>query len=259
MTITQVLVRCYPAPLRERWGAAIEEEAATSGRRAWPDLARGAVVMWLHPMWWPAPSPQVRRRRAAATAVSVAFGSWLLCYFAAERGDVLPDTVSHGWPLAAADALVLIGMLLLSPLPRCDPRALVRVVGHVTARLAAPAVLAVVVVVVAHSVTPDTVAMPARTGIVTAWWFAVTAGCIQVCRTVAGLDTVITTPPGASRLRWGVATLVAALTSLTLILFAAATAGESRAPVLLGATILALTAALISTLRDAYSQRCDRS
>lgn len=256
MTVTRALVRCYPTPLRERWGAAIEQEAATSGWRAWPDLARGAVVMWLHPMWWPAPSPAVRRRRGAASAVGVAFGCWLLCYFAAERGDLLPRTVSHGRPLAAADALVLVGMLLLSPLPRRDPRALFRVVAHVAARLAGPALLAGAVVVVAHTVTPDAVPAPARLGIVTAWWFAVTAGCVQVSRTVAGLDTTLTTPPGSSRLRWGVATLVAALACLALVLLgSAATAGSRQpVPVLLGIAILALAGALVVTLCDAHGR-----
>lgn len=249
MKVARVLVSLYPGPLRDRWGAAMEAEA--SDWRSWPDLVRGVGDGWLHPMIWPADSAALRRRRAAATVVAVAFVCWLIGHFVAEQETLLPGDLRHAWPFAGNDVFVLLGLALLAPLPRLNVPAATEIAIRAVRLLAPPAILGAVVVLVAHL---NPVPEPCRFLTMMCWWTALVLGAIQGCRVIAGIGADVGVQPGPLRLTAGICVLVVALATQGTIILGSSAAGGQLNPLLasLGLVVLLLVSTFAATLRDLW-------
>ncbi len=110
------LVRLYPASLRERWGAGLEDEVNAGGWRRLPNLLLGLLDMWAHPVVWPTNSAARRRRRAAVLAFVLGLCGWLIGHVAVEDA-MLPTSLTHSWSLYLSDGLVLAELILAVPRP----------------------------------------------------------------------------------------------------------------------------------------------
>ena len=223
-----VLLRLYPAAFRERWGEDLRAEAESAGLRSWPNLVAGAADMWLHPAMWPTAWPAQRNSRAAAMAVLITVACWLVAHLTTE-----PGSPGYAIALNGCGVLLAIGLVLLAPLPRI--RALGALLVRSTRMLAAPVLLAAVVVLVANSPL-DPVGQPVlRLLVLLGWWGSWVLGVVAGCRIIAGLGPDLVAPPALSRTRLGVAVLTGASATAagTIAVFAAL--HPAPLPVLLGA------------------------
>ncbi|MGI8415333.1 MAG: hypothetical protein ACR2P2_03830 [Nakamurella sp.] len=250
MSVGAGIVRLYPAPFRERWGAALEQDAKDAGWRCWPNLIVGIADMWLHPTIWPAQSPVQRRRRAAATAFAFALSGWLLGYLVVEQGPrPSPAMITL---MNLCDGLTLLGLLFVTPIPRRTTAAIRTVIDRSSRRLALPTLLGIAALFAAHGVTESTTSAAVRVAVLLCWWCALALGAVRVCRVVTGLGADIVVAPSVGRLRVGMGMLVAAMTCGALIvLISLLTRGHlNPLPAGLGLTLLLLAAACAATLRD---------
>lgn len=250
MSVGAGIVRLYPAPFRERWGAALEQEANGAGWRSWPNLIVGIADMWLHPTVWPAESPLQRRRRAAATAFALALSGWLAGYLVVEQGSrPSPAAITL---MNLCDGLTLLGLLFVAPIPRRTMVAIRTVIDRSGRRLALPTLLGIAALIAAHGVTVSTTPATLRVAVLLCWWSALALGAVRVCRVVAGLGADIVVAPSIGRLRVGIGMLVAAMTCAALIVLSSLlTSGHlDPLPAGLGLTLLLLAAACTATLRD---------
>lgn len=255
MNVGAGIVRLYPAPLRERWGAALEQAANNAGWRSWPNLMLGVADMWLHPTVWPAESPLQRRRRAAATAFAFALGGWLLGYLVVEQGPRPTPVVITLMNLC--DGLTLLGLLFVAPIPRRTMAAIRTVIDRSGRRLALPALLGIGALVAAHGVVGSTSPAALRVAVVLCWWSALALGAVRVCRVVADLGADVVVAPSIGRLRVGIGMLVAAMTCAAVVVLASLlTSGHlDPLPAGLGLTLLLLAVACAATLRDLRAVR----
>ncbi|MDQ2845164.1 MAG: hypothetical protein M3Y77_02170 [Actinomycetota bacterium] len=250
MNVGAGIVRLYPAPFRERWGAALEQEAKGAGWRSWPNLIVGIADMWLHPTVWPAESSLQRRRRAAATAFAFALGGGLLGYLVVEQGPRPTPAVLT--LMNVCDSLTLLGLLFVAPIPRRTMTAIRTVIDRGSRRLALPTLLGAVALIAAHGITVSTSPAVLRVAVILCWWSALSLGAVRVCRVVADLGADVVVAPSIGRLRVGIGMLVAAMTCAALVmLWSLLTSGHlDPLPTGLGLTLLLLAAASTATLRD---------
>ncbi|WP_134728268.1 MULTISPECIES: hypothetical protein [Amycolatopsis] len=246
------LVRLYPASLRSRWGAGLEDEARAAGWRRLPNLVVGALDMWVHPVVWPADSAAQRRSRASALVFAAGLSGWLLGHVAVEDS-LLPENVVHSWAANISDVLVLAGLVLVVPLPRLSVRAMLRLVAQALRRLAVPVVIGGAVYVAANlsaSLSPGL-----RITLLVGWWLALVLGSVQVCTVVAGLDPEDVVAPEPGRLWWGIGMVAAALAvGGGVVLWSTVVDGVTGLlPLVLGGALLVLTALCGWTLRDLYT------
>jgi hypothetical protein len=245
VSVEEWLVRLYPTAVRRVWGADLQAEARAAGWRSWPDLARGAADMWLHPATWPARLPAQRRGRIGTLAVTLGLTGWLIGHAVAEQ-DLRLATVGHGL-IQIGSAMLLLGLVLVAPRPRASVATCVR-----AARLLAPsALLGAAVVAVANLDNAAALPAPVRAVILTCWWAALGTGALNVCRLVAAIQTVAVAP-SPTRLRAGLLILATALIGGAVVPLSA---GPSM-PAVLGAGGLLLTAAgCVANLRDPIEAR----
>ena len=244
------LVRLYPYAMRDRWGGGLEAEVVAGGWRAVPNLVAGALALWLHPVVWPAGSPDQRRGRAAVMAFVIALTGWLLGHVLVETGPA-PRRLAHSWPLTVSDLLVVAGLVLVVPRPRLAGPALSRLVRRGLRRLTVPAVAGAGVVVWAN-LGSGGAAPVTRHVVLTMWWAVLVTGVVQACRLIADLDRESAEPPPLSRLRLGLWVLVVALAGGgAVVLGSAAGAGAAA----FGAVLILLTLGCFVTLRDLYECR----
>ncbi|AEV84179.1 hypothetical protein ACWT_3156 [Actinoplanes sp. SE50] len=241
------LVRCYPRPMRDRWGSGLEDEVRAGGWRTVPNLLAGAAAMWLHPVLWPAGSPLQRRSRATVTVFLLAGVAWLLGHLLAEEDSLLPRSLAHARPLLLSDLLISAALLLAAPFPRRTAAALRQLLAYVVRRLAVPTLAGLAIVCVAN--TAGLAVPPAvRHLALGVWWATLLAGVVQTCRLIADLGEATTTAP---RLSYGLWTLTAALAAGSATVLAAAPhSARPLTTAVLGVTMLLLTVPALLTLRD---------
>lgn len=241
MSMTGALLRLYPGAFRERWGEDLRAEAEGAGWRSWPGLVAGALDMWLHPAIWPVGWPAQRGSRSSAMAMLVTIACWLVAHFTTEAG-----APGYATALNAAAVPLIIGLMLLAPLPR--PYALGPLLGRSIRQLAIPVSLAAIAVVAAHSVAdpPEW----ARVLVLGAWWGSWALGVVGGCRIVAGLGPDLVVPSGARRTRLGIAVLTGAsiVAAGTVVVFVSRHLAPLPALVGIGAALA--VAACGTALRD---------
>lgn len=228
MTVAQWLVRLYPRPFRERWGADLTAEARLSGPRSWPNLLIGAADLWLHPTVWPARSPVQRQSRATAMAMTVTCVGWFAAHLTVE------DSRGFPWALDICAVSVVAGLLLAAPRPA--PSALAAIGRRLLRRLAGPALLGVAVVAVVHS-TDGQFTSPIRLVLLVCWWGSWGSAVIQVARTVADLEPDPAGQPPSFRV--GIRVLAAAAAATGATQSAAAVSSSAPASAALGLCLLA--------------------
>jgi hypothetical protein len=252
MSVTERLVRLYPAAVRDRWGEGLADDARAAGWRGWPNLLRGVADMWLHPVVWPADSRAQRLRRAATLGVAVALFTLLLGHAAAEQGVPLGSAPGGALLVPVSSALVLLGVLLAAPRPRLSLAAAVTVVWRGARLLAAPVLLAAAVVVLAHVHTGP--AGPGEHLAADCWWLSLAAGAVQACRVVAGLGGATVVAPTPWQLHLGLWSLTAGslLTGSAALSAALGRPEPDRAAVVAGSALVLLALTLTATLRDLH-------
>ncbi|MFI9362804.1 hypothetical protein ACIG5E_17375 [Kitasatospora sp. NPDC053057] len=250
------LFRLYPAPMRERWGEELAEEMArevrAAGWRAWPGLLTAIADLWLHPAVWPAEHRSERRDRAAVLAVAVALATGFVGTLAAEQGARQTAAPGGAWVAPLGQVLLLVGLALVTPLPRRDPAALRALLATAARRLTAPALAGAAVVALAHSAPGSALAAgDYRFAAVACWWTVLAVGALQTCRTVAspaGRRALGT--PHPARLRLGLGALTAAGVLAGAALLATRTAGHAAVAAAAGILLVLLAWPLAATLRD---------
>jgi hypothetical protein len=231
--MTSVLVRLYPSAFRDQWGTALAEDAAAQGWRSAPNLVAGLVDMWLHPAIWPTAWRGQRGGRVAAMAAMITMASWLVAHLA----------TAHPHVLNGCAATLAVGLLLVAPLPRLKPRALLAIAGRSLRLFAGPVLLGAVVVIVVNN---DITVLP-RVVLLAGWWGAWLLALVQGGRLIASLGPDVVRPPGPWRIRIGIVALAAA----------AGTAGSAvLVSVLpLGVGLLAVACVPLLALRDLAGAR----
>ena len=250
MSATGRLVRLYPAPFRDRWGAALEADAESAGPRGWPDLVRGILDMWLHPTMWPADIPARRWRRASVLAATVAVGCWFVAHLATETYPPL-GPAGRSPAMNGAALLMLTGLALIAPWPHRSWRAATMVVRRAVRRFTLPAGLGGSVLAWVHLDGP--LGSPwLRAALFLAWYAALAGGGVQSCRFVADLDATVAVPPRPRRLQLGLCALLAATAVSAGALGAASISGRTvdPLPALIGIGLLLLGTIALGTLRD---------
>ncbi|HET9168107.1 MAG TPA: hypothetical protein VFN97_01690 [Actinospica sp.] len=251
MNPVRLLLRLHPAAFRERWGAALEAEASAAGRRSWPGLLASAAGLWLHPVVWPAESAAQRRHRAAAAAFTLTLATWLVGRAGTTNDPRLTWHAHRALNIAECAALMLLGTLVIMPLPRPTPRALAALLRRSLRALAAPAALAVAGLVFVNAAHPA--AHSATRLLVTAtYWFTLALGAVQAARIVGTVSTSAVTPPRPTRLRLGIAVLAigCALTAWISLSSTVTGHGFDAVSAAAGSGMLMLTAWFLSLLRD---------
>ncbi|MBF9069948.1 hypothetical protein [Streptacidiphilus fuscans] len=275
MTVRQGLVRLYPAAFRDRWGASMASDdgwdraadhepgrrtaGTAAGWRTWVSLLAGAADIWLHPVIWPVDRRAQRRERAAVLALAVAALVGLLGHAAGELGVPLRTAPGGAWIARASAVLLLLGLVLVAPLPRPTRAAATALLGRAVRRLVPPLVAVVAFVAVAHRYGPVIAASPWRLVAVAGWWAALAAVGVQACRVLAGLGGTAVRPPRPRRLRLGLWGLTAAsvLAGSNELASAIARQGVDGIGFAAGAVLLAAAWALAATLRDLHSVAAD--
>ncbi|AUY52506.1 hypothetical protein [Streptomyces sp. CB01881] len=251
MSVTRVLVRMYPESFRDRWGSALEADAQSAGWRSWPSLLATVIDLWLHPVVWPAASASQRRYRAATMALTVTLTIWVVGRAAAASHSPLSQQYHPTWSLTNCAELMLLGMVLVLPLPRLTWHAVTTLLRRTFLALAAPAILGIGAIVFVHSVDPA-VMSKSRLLVTSCYWLTLTLGAIQVSRIISSLDASVTVPPHPARLRLGIAVLAVggALASWISLSSAVSTEGLDLLSAATGVCLLILTSIFFSTLRD---------
>ncbi|MEZ0094914.1 hypothetical protein [Streptacidiphilus sp. EB129] len=259
MRLHRGLVRLYPAAFRDRWGAALVEEAQAAGWRAWPNLLAGIADMWLHPAVWPAESRAQRRERAAALAITVAVLAGLFGYVAGEQGVPLSSAPGGGWTGKACTVLLLLGLALVAPLPRPTRAAVTVLLARAVRRLGGPAVLVAGLVAAMHLAPREVAAAPWHGLVVAYWWTVLAVGAVQLSRIFAGLGGTVIVAPRSGRLLAGMWSLTATSVLVGSIVLgtSAARPAPDRIAVAAGAALVLLAWALTTTLRDLRSVTAD--
>lgn len=233
MNMARGLVRLYPSPFRDQWGAALAEDAAAQGWRSVPNLVAGLVDMWLHPAIWPVGWRGQRGGRVAAMAVMITVASWLIAHLA----------TTHPHALNVCAGMLALGLLLVAPLPRPKPRALLAITSRAVRLFAVPVLLGAVVVI---AVNNDIDVLP-RAVLLAGWWGAWLLALIQGGRLIANLGPDMVRPPRPLRIWLGIIALAgAAITAGVAVLVAVPP---------LGIGLLAVACAPLLGLRDLAGTR----
>ena len=251
MNPVRLLLRLHPAAFRERWGAALEADAAAAGRRSWPGLLASAADLWLHPVIWPAASASQRRHRAAAAAFTLTLATWFVARAGTANDPRLTWRAHRALNVAECAAFMLLGVIMIMPLPRPTRQAVTTLLRRALQALAAPAVLfaaELFLVPVLHPAADST----AHLLVTTSYWFTLALGAVQAARIVGTISTSAVTPPRPARLRLGIAILAAgcALTALISLSSTVTGHGFDAVSAASGGGMLMLTAWFLSILRD---------
>ncbi|WP_329571604.1 hypothetical protein [Kitasatospora sp. NBC_01266] len=259
MRLHQLLVRLYPGAFRERWGEALEAETRAAGWRSWPGLVLTMADLWLHPLLWPADSRLQRGQRAATLAVAAALVSAGLGQLAAEQGAPLTARIGGHWPATAWLALLVLGLLLVAPLPRLTGTTALLLAEVAVRRLTGPALLGAGALAAAHLGPSALAPCPWRDAVLAARWGAIATGGVQGCRILASLTAPVLVAPRSGRLRLGLGTLAAATTLAGALVLGCAATHPHPGPlaVAAGAALLLPAWTLARTLRDLRSVPID--
>jgi len=251
MSLTRVLLRLHPAPFRERWGPELEADAQAAGRRSWSNLLASAIDMWLHPVVWPAESASQRHHRAAAMALAVTLTIWFIGRAATTNDSLLSWHAHRAWNMADCVALMLLGVVLILPLPRPTWNAVTTLLRKSFQALAAPAILGVGGLLFVRHAHPAALST-ARLLVTASYWLTLALGTIQVGRIVGTISTSVVTPPSPARLRLGIGILAVggALASWISLSSVVAGSGFDIVSAAAGGCLLILTCMFISLLRD---------
>lgn len=251
MSLIRVLLRLHPASFRERWGPELEADARAAGRRSWPNLLASATDMRLHPVVWLAESASQRHHRAAAMALAGTLTTWFIGRAATTNDSLLSWHAHRAWNMADCVALMLLGVVLILPLPRPTWNAVTTLLRKSFQALAAPAILGVGGLLFVRNAHPAALST-ARLLVTAGYWLTLALGAIQVGRIVATISTSVVTSPSPARLRLGIGILavgsaLASWISLSSIMAGSGFDGVSAAA---GGFLRILTCMFISLLRD---------
>jgi hypothetical protein len=251
MSPVRALLRLHPASFRERWGAALEADAHAAGHRSWPNLLANAVGLWLHPVIWPATSRAQRHHRAAAMAFALTLATWFVGRAATANDPRLTWHAHRTLTVTDCAAFMLLGAVLILPLPRPTWNAATTLAYKGLRTLAAPALLgaaALIFVRTAHPAAPTAM----RHMVTAAYWLTLALAAIQSARIVATISASAVTPPGPARLRLGIAILAVggALTAWIGLSSTMTGHGFDALSAATGGCLLILTGMFLSILRD---------
>lgn len=251
MSAVRMLVRLYPAPFRERWGAELEADASAAGRRSWPGLAAGAADLWMHPVIWPAESASQRRHRATTTAFALTLATWFVGRAGTANDPRLTWHAHRTVNVAECAALMLLGAVTIMPLPRPTPHAVNALLRRSVKALAVPVLLFAVELIIVHAVHPAAHST-IRLLITASYWLTLALGAVQAARVVGTVNTSAVSPPRPARLRLGIAILAAggALTSWISLSSTVAGHGFDAVSAAVGGCVVMLTVLFLSILRD---------
>ncbi|MFJ9844515.1 hypothetical protein ACIRYZ_29490 [Kitasatospora sp. NPDC101155] len=246
------LFRLYPAPMREHWGEELAEEVRSADWRAWPGLLAAIADLWLHPAIWPADHRAQRRDRTAVLALAVALATGFVGALAAEQGARQAAAPGGAWAAPLGQALLLVGLALVTPFPHRDPAALRALLATAARRLTAPALAGAGLVALAHSTLGSALAASDyRFAAVACWWTVLAVGALQTCRTVAGpAGRAALATPSPFRLRLGLGALATAGVLAGSTLLATWTADHAATALTAGILLVLLAWPLAAALRD---------
>ena len=251
MSPLRMLVRLHPAAFRERWGAELEADASAAGRGSWPGLLSSAADLWLHPVVWPAESASQRRHRAAATAFALTLATWFVGRAGTANDPRLTWRAHHALNVTECAALMLLGVVVIMPLPRPTARAVAALLRKSLKALAAPAVLFAAQLALVHALHPAAHST-ARLLITASYWLTLALAAVQAARIVGTVSTYAVTPPRSARLRLGIAILAlgGALTAWISLSSTVSGHGFDAVSAAAGGCTLILTGLLLTTLHD---------
>lgn len=251
MNTVRLLLRLHPAAFRERWGAALEADAAVVGRRSWPGLLASAADLWLHPVSWPAASASQRRHRAAAAAFTLTLATWFVDRAGTANDPRLTWHAHQALNVTECAAFMLLGVIVIMPLPRPTRQAATALLRRTAQALAAPAVLFFAGLFLVHVLHPAAHSA-ARLLITASYWFTLALGAVQAARIVGTISTSAVTPPRPARLRLGIVILATgcALTAFISLSSMVTGRGFDAVSAAVGGGMLMLTAWFLSILRD---------
>jgi hypothetical protein len=197
MRSAHVLVRLYPAVVRERWGEELEQQLTESGPRSWPNTIRGAAGLWVRPALWPHTTAGRNCRTLSTLAFAVIVLTTLL--LRATGGQALA-VGPHDPSRSAWLVLVLLGLLAAAPAPRPCVAALARV-ALVCVRTLGPPVLALLAMLVAANsgLVSHLTGLP-NALLVTYYWATLIFAGARVCALITRLAGD-TSAPSVRRLR----------------------------------------------------------
>ncbi|GAA3214478.1 hypothetical protein ACFO1B_12645 [Dactylosporangium siamense] len=197
MSAATMFTRLYPPAVRERWGAEIGREVASSGIRSWPDTLVGAGRLWLHPSDWPESAPGQTRRVLAVAMFTVVAATALLLRAAG------PSTLTAdpSRPLTSLWlGLILVGAGLGAPVPLLRWAAWRRLAGDAVGVLAAPAVAVLAMILIANSGLVEHPTGAVRAALFGWYWVTLGFTAVRLCTFVACLARTARMP-GRARLR----------------------------------------------------------
>ncbi|MBR7827854.1 hypothetical protein KDK95_16160 [Actinospica sp. MGRD01-02] len=251
MNPVRLLLRLYPAAFRERWGAALEADASAAGRRSWPGLLASAADLWLHPVIWPAASASQRRHRAAAAAFTLTLATWLVGRAGTANDPRLTWRAHRALNVAECAAFMLLGAIMIMPLPRPTRQAVTALLRRTLQALAAPAVLLFAELILVHFLRPAAHSA-AHLAFTALYWFTLALGALQAARIVGTVSSSAVTPPRPARLRLGIAVLATGCALTAWISLSSTVTGHGLDAVSAATSggMLMLTAWFLSILRD---------
>ncbi|HTJ71677.1 MAG TPA: hypothetical protein VL551_29325 [Actinospica sp.] len=246
-----MLLRLHPAAFRERWGAALEADASAAGRRSWPGLLANAADLWLHPVIWPAKSAAQRRHRAAAAAFTLTLATWFVDRAGTANDPRLTWRAHRTLNVTECAAFMLLGVIMIMPLPRPTRQAATTLLRRTLRALAAPAVLFFAELILVRALTPAAHSA-AHPLIAACYWSTLALGAVQTSRIVGTISTSAVTPPHPTRLRLGIAILATGCALTAFISLSSTTTGHGFDAVSAasGSGMLLLTAWFLTILRD---------
>jgi hypothetical protein len=173
----------YPPPVRERWGAEIDDALRDSGPRAWPDTLAGAARLWLHPTDWPEASTGQTRRTVAVALFAVLALSTLLLRAISPSSTLTTDANHPATSLWLAP--VLLGAALAAPLPSLRWTALRHLAVEAVRTLAAPAFAVLAILLIARTGVLRHPPAPLDAALFAYYWATLAFTAYRLCTLIA--------------------------------------------------------------------------
>jgi hypothetical protein len=197
----RALAAAYPPPVRRRWGADLAAEIDSSGAAGWVDSLTGAARLWLRPAQWPASTGSQLRRAVVVLALITAAVTTVGVRSALRA----PATANHGLT-ALGLAVLIVGLVALTPLPRMSSASLAAVIRGLTPPVVVAATMCAAVYLLAN-LTGQQAGLRGVVEIAFYWLtllVAVSSPAIALCR----LDPSHLHIPGNARAAVGLAVVV---------------------------------------------------
>lgn len=253
MSPATFLAGLYPPAVRDRWGADLRDEVASTGITSWPDTIAGAARLWLHPSDWPEISRGETRRTVTVMVFTILAVTVLLLRTVDPTATLTADfhhPVTSLWL-----APLLLGSLLAAPLPPMRGDALRRLVATAVRTLTAPAAAVLAMFVVAWSGLVQHPTGVADAAALAYYWgtlgFVALRSCVLVARAARTVSTPSTRRLSVALLSIGTALALATGQSLAPL----AGAGPGPTSIVRSLILGLLAAAALSAGQDLRTAR----